>query len=80
MIRRGHNDQSRQGHQCSETMLTGESRFQISTPLGTEPGSLMTGSTNGQSTGPARHGINAVRLQALHNVYEIKMEQLFNVS
>jgi hypothetical protein len=25
-------------------MLTGESRFHISTPLGTEPGSLMTGS------------------------------------
>jgi hypothetical protein len=37
-LRRGHNDQSRQGHQCSETTLTGESRFH------TEPGSLMTGS------------------------------------
>jgi hypothetical protein len=31
---------------CSETTLTGESRFYISTPLGIEPGSLrMTGST-----------------------------------
>ncbi len=31
----GHNDdQSRRGHQCSETSLTGESRFHISTPLG----------------------------------------------
>jgi hypothetical protein len=30
--RRGHNDQSRRGHQCSETTLTGESRFHISTP------------------------------------------------
>jgi hypothetical protein len=29
---------------CIETMLTGESRFHISTPLGIEPGSLMTGS------------------------------------
>ncbi len=28
---------------CSETTLTGESRFHISTPLGIEPGSLMTG-------------------------------------
>jgi hypothetical protein len=27
---------------CSETTLTGESRFHISTPLGIEPGSLMT--------------------------------------
>jgi hypothetical protein len=29
---------------CSETMLTGESRFHISTPLGIELRSLMTGS------------------------------------
>ncbi len=28
---------------CSETTLTGESRFYASTPLGLEPGSLMTG-------------------------------------
>jgi hypothetical protein len=27
-------DQSRQDHQCSETTLTGESRFHISTPQG----------------------------------------------
>jgi hypothetical protein len=43
-LRGGHNDQSRWGHQCSETTLTGESRFYISTPLGIEPGSLMMGS------------------------------------
>ncbi len=43
-LRLGHNDQSHRGHQCSETMLTEESRFHISTPLGIEPGSLMTGS------------------------------------
>jgi hypothetical protein len=43
-LRQGHNDQSSWGHQCSETMLTGESRFHTSTPLGIEPGSLMTGS------------------------------------
>jgi hypothetical protein len=41
-LRRGHNDQSRWGHQCSETMLTGESRFWISIPLEIEPRSLMT--------------------------------------
>jgi hypothetical protein len=29
---------------CSETALTGESRFHKSTPLGIEPGSLMRGS------------------------------------
>jgi hypothetical protein len=33
-LRQGHNDQSRRGHQCSETTLTGESRFHISTPEG----------------------------------------------
>ncbi len=43
-LRRGHDDQSRQGHQCSETILTGESRFHISPPRGFEPGSLVTGS------------------------------------
>ncbi len=43
-LRRGHNDPSRRGHQCSDTTLTGEFRFHLSTPLGTEPGSLMTGS------------------------------------
>jgi hypothetical protein len=29
---------------CSETLLTGEFQFHISTLLGIEPGSLMTGS------------------------------------
>jgi hypothetical protein len=43
-LRRGHNDQSHRGHQCSETTLTGESRFHISTPLGIEPESLIVGS------------------------------------
>jgi hypothetical protein len=28
-LRQGHNDQSRRGHQCSETMITGESRFHL---------------------------------------------------
>ncbi len=41
-LRRGHNDQSRWGHQCSKTTLTGESWFHIIIPLGFEPGSLMT--------------------------------------
>ncbi len=39
--------ESRRGHQCSETTLTGESRFHISSPLppwGFEPRSLITGS------------------------------------
>jgi hypothetical protein len=31
-LERGHDDQSRRGHQCSETTLKGESRFHISTP------------------------------------------------
>jgi hypothetical protein len=43
-LRRGNHDQSCRGHQCSETMLTGGSRFHMSTPLVIEPGSLMTGS------------------------------------
>jgi hypothetical protein len=43
-LRRGHNDQSCKGYQCRETTLTGESRFHISTPLGIELYSLMTGS------------------------------------
>ncbi len=43
-LRRGHHDQSRRDHQRSETTLTGESRFHISTPLWIEPRSLMTGS------------------------------------
>ncbi len=43
-LRRSHNDQSRRGHQCSETTVIGESQFHISTPLGIEPGSLMMGS------------------------------------
>ncbi len=32
--RAGYNDQSRRGHQCSKTTLTGESRFHLSTPQG----------------------------------------------
>jgi hypothetical protein len=44
-LTQGHrSDQSRRGHQCSETTLTGESRLHISTPLEIEPESLMTGS------------------------------------
>jgi hypothetical protein len=41
---RSHEDQSRWGHQFSETSLTGESWFHWSTPGGFEPGSLVTGS------------------------------------
>jgi hypothetical protein len=48
-LRRGHrNDQSHRGHQCSETTLTGESRFHVSTPRGFESGSLVTGSKRPQ--------------------------------
>jgi hypothetical protein len=44
-LRRGHrNHQLHRGHQCSETKLTGDSRFHIITPWGFEPGSLVTGS------------------------------------
>jgi hypothetical protein len=42
-LRRGHrNDQSHRGHQCSETTLTGESRFHIRPPRSFEPRSLVT--------------------------------------
>jgi hypothetical protein len=41
-------DQSRRGHQCSETTLTGESRFHISTPRGFEPVTLVAGSKQDQ--------------------------------
>ncbi len=64
-LRRGHNDQSRRGHQCSETMLTGESWFHISTPLGLNPGTLWR-EANGSTTGPVERCMNAVRLQALY--------------
>ncbi len=37
-------DQSRRGHQCSETMLTGESQSHISPPRGFEPVTLVAGS------------------------------------
>jgi hypothetical protein len=50
---------------CSETMLTGESRFHISTPLGIELRSLMTGS-NGWTPRLVELCMNAVRLKALH--------------
>jgi hypothetical protein len=36
-------DQSRRGHQCSETTLTGESWFHISPPWGFEPVTLVAG-------------------------------------
>jgi hypothetical protein len=41
-LRRGHSDHSCQGHQCSETTLTGKSRFHVIPSLGFEPGSLVT--------------------------------------
>ncbi len=63
-LKRGHNDQSRRGHQCSETTLTGGSRFHISTPLGIEPSSR---EANGWTTGPVELCMNAVRLQVLHS-------------
>jgi hypothetical protein len=65
-LRQGHNDQSRRGHQCSETTLTGESRLHISTPPpGIEIRSLLTGSKQVVHwTG--EQSVNAVRLQALH--------------
>ncbi len=63
--RRGHNDQSRRGHQSSETTLTGESRFHISTPLGFRTWVPC----DGKQTGPVRHGENEVRLQVLHSPF-----------
>ncbi len=44
-LRRGHrNYQSRRGHQCSETTLTGESWFHISTPVYNAKGTTWSGS------------------------------------
>jgi hypothetical protein len=43
-FRKGHNDQSRWGHQCSEITLTGKSWFHISTPPRIELESLKRGS------------------------------------
>ncbi len=50
-----------------ETMLTRESRFHISTPLGIEPGSLMTES-KGLTYWTSETVYEAVRLQALHRL------------
>jgi hypothetical protein len=47
-LRRGHNDQSHQGH--SETTLTGESWFHISPPWGLNPGPSWR-EANGWTTG-----------------------------
>jgi hypothetical protein len=66
-IRRGHNDPSCQGHQCSKTMQTGESRSHKGTPpRGLNPGPSWR-EANGWTTGPLELCMNAVRLQALHN-------------
>ncbi len=65
-LRRGYNDQPCRGHQCSETTLTGESRFHISTPLGLNQGPSCQ-EANGWPTGPVELCMNAVRLQALHH-------------
>jgi hypothetical protein len=39
-LRQGHNDQSCRGHQCSETTLTGESRYHIIPLWDLNPGPL----------------------------------------
>jgi hypothetical protein len=67
-LRRGHNDQSGQGHQCRETTLTGESQFHISTPWGLNLGPSWR-EANGWTTGPVELCTNAVRLQALHMLH-----------
>jgi hypothetical protein len=52
---------------CSETALTGEFQFHISTPWGIKHGSLMMGSKRVDHwTGQVELCVNAVRLQALH--------------
>ncbi len=64
-LRRGHNEQSRRDHLYSETTLTGESRFHISTPRGLNPGPSWW-EADGWTTWPVELCINTVRLQALH--------------
>ncbi len=65
-LRRGHNDQSCWGHQCSKTTLKGESCFHKSTPRGLNPGPSWL-DANGWTTGPVELCMYAVRLQDLHN-------------
>jgi hypothetical protein len=62
--RRGHNDQSHQGHQCSDTTLTGESRFHWSNPLGLNLGPSWQ-KANRWTYKLVELCTNAVRLQAL---------------
>ncbi len=56
---------SPRGHQCCETMLKGESRFHIGTPLGIEPSWR---EANRWTTRPVGLCMNVVRLQALHKL------------
>jgi hypothetical protein len=58
-LRRGHNYQSLQGHQCSETTLTGESRFYISIP----PGDWTWVPHDGKQTGGPLDQWNCVWMQ-----------------
>jgi hypothetical protein len=70
-LRRGHNDRSRQGHQCSKTTLTEESWFHISTP----PADWTWAPRDGKRTGgPVELCWNAVRLQALHRSVKVTWE------
>jgi hypothetical protein len=65
---RGHNDLSYWGHQCSETKLTGDPQFHISTTLGIAPAGPSWREAKGWPTGLVWLCVNAVRLQVLHTL------------
>jgi hypothetical protein len=67
-LRLDNNDQSRWGHQCSETTLTVESRFHISTPWGLNPGPSWR-EANGWTTGPEELCMNAGTPQCRNHIF-----------
>ncbi len=70
-LSRGHNDQSHQGHRCSETTLTGESRFHRSTL-----GIWTRVPHDGKQTGSPLDLWDMVRMQALHKCC-IRIREVF---
>jgi hypothetical protein len=64
---------------CSETTLTGESRFHISTPWGFEPGSLMTGSKHSTGLPPAANYVSCEAGSRNCSEHETGTEELYEI-